>query len=223
MYRDYFYDREKKSFHMDQSILDDIKKLEPVVKESGYYSHMVTWAVEKDADEILKHMQFLSMTSGFTDEIYKKYDLDNKKYLINMLTTLYLENDEDSNEIIMGYKRPFGNSHVLGDVREELVYAGVIEEIEYDEDADDDYDEDDYQLEEEVIKEFSEFISDFYRGGFKVRWYGFNKVHDSWGYSDNNYWKNLGIDRVHSYLTSWEFSKSEAREIQIDKILDGTL
>lgn len=215
----YFYDDVSKSFDILPDILNKIKTLKSEVKESGYYEYMVTWSVVDDAEEVWKTMQFLSMTADFTDELIEKYNLTEKKYLINLLRSLYLDSDPDEKEVIMGYKRPFGNSHVLGDVREELEFLGIVKPLN-----DDDYDDYEYKLEDEILKEFSYFIVDFFGGGFKVKWYSFDKVYKSrLGSGDNEYWINLGIDRVHSYLSDWTFSKSEFREMQIDKLLDGTL
>jgi hypothetical protein len=121
----YFYDDASKSFDILPDILNKIKTLKSEVKESGYYEYMVTWSVVDDAEEVWKTMQFLSMTADFTDELIEKYNLTEKKYLINLLRSLYLDSDPDEKEVIMGYKRPFGNSHVLGDVREELEFLNL--------------------------------------------------------------------------------------------------
>lgn len=218
----YFYDvTEKKSFHFQPEILNEIKNLKATVKQSGYYDYMVTWPVDKDAEIIWRTMQFLSMTSGFTDELIEKYSLTtDKKYLVNLLRSLYTDNDTDEKEIIMGYKRPFGNSHVLGDVREELELLGIVKVL--DEDDEDSYD---YELENKILKEFSEFLIDFYSGGFKANWYAFDSFKEDRNIRryEDTYWADLGIERIHSYLFNWVFSKSEFREMQIDKLLDGTL
>jgi hypothetical protein len=220
----YFYNEEMKTFSFQPEILDKIKNLKSVIKESGYYDYMVTWSVDNDrenAETIWRTMQFLSMTSGFTDELIEKYSLTtDKKYHVNLLRTLYTDNDDDENDIIMGFKRPFGNSHVLGDVREELELLGIVKPL-----SDDEYDTYDYSLEEEVLKEFSEFIVDFYKGGFKPNWYSFETVKKDRRVRryDNTYWYDLGIERAHSYLENWIFGKSEYREIQLNKIFDGSL
>ena len=70
--------------------MNKIKTLKSEVKESGYYEYMVTWSVD-DAEEVWKTMQFLSMTADFTDELIEKYNLTEKKYLINLLRSLYLD------------------------------------------------------------------------------------------------------------------------------------
>jgi hypothetical protein len=131
---------------------------------------------------------------------------------------------------MMGYKRPFGNSHVEGDVKEELEICGVIEKKDYeDEDYDDYLDDYDYKLEKEVLKEFANFIMDFFAGGFELRWYGFEKpkmgqlgqrIMPNYD-AIEAYWKSFGMDRIHSHMTQWKPAKSELRAIVLDKILDN--
>lgn len=220
----YFYDDVMKTFSLQPEILDKIKNLKSEIKESGYYDYMVTWSVENDkenAEIIWRTMQFLSMTSGFTDELIEKYSLTtDKKYHVNLLRALYTDNDDDEHDIIMGFKRPFGNSHVLGDVREELEILGIVKPL-----TDDECDSYDYSLEDKILKEFSEFVVDFYKGGFKPNWYSFEtiKKDKSVRRYERTYWYDLGIERAHSYLENWIFGKSEYREIQLNKIFDGSL
>lgn len=229
----FFYKDGESSYIIDKKILDLIRDMDPKVTESGYYKYMVNWYPDIsffnrylnkdgfDVDDLWKSMQFLSMTADFTDEIIDKYNLSEKKYLINLLRILYLE--VDGNTISMGYKRPFGNSGVERDVRDELVHCGVKAQL-----TEDDYENGyDYAFEEEVLKEFSEFVVDFFKGGFKVRWYSFvnDNTKPRWGSNDSfianlNYWKNLGFDRTHSYLGDWRQSKSENREMRINDILN---
>ena len=120
----------------------------------------------------------------------------------------------------MGYKRLFVNSDVEGDVRDELVHCVVKAQL-----TEDDY-ENGYDYAFELLKEFSEFVVDFFKGGFKVRWYSFVNDNtkprcDNDSFMANlNYWKNLGFDRTHSYLRDWRQSKSENREMMINDILN---
>ncbi len=228
----FFYKDDVESYTIDKKILDVIRNMEPKVTESGYYNYMANWYPDIsffnrdlnkdgfDVDDLWKSMQFLSMTADFTDEIIDKYNLNEKKYLINLLRILYLE--VDGNTISMAYKRPFGNSGVECDVRDELVHLGVIPALTHD-----DYDDYDYDFEEEVIKEFSYFIIDFFKGGFKVRWHSFenDNTKPRWCSDDSfmaniKYWDNLGFDRTHEHLRAWRQSKSENREMKINEILN---
>lgn len=229
----FFYDWEERSYTIDKSVLEKVKTLQGKVEESGYYDDMVKWdfdGTDEELEDLWITMQFLAITAEPNSELITKYNLTEKKYLVNLMRLLYLDADnnggEEGNCVMMGYKRPFGNSHVEGDVREELEICGVIEKKD---EEDEDYEDDDYVLEREVLKEFSNFIMDFFAGGFEPRWYGFEKPKR--GLLGNRkmpdydaietYWKSFGIDRIHSFLTDWKPSKSEIRAIVLDKILDS--
>ena len=127
---------------------------------------MVKWdfyGTDEELQDLWITMQFLSMTAEPTAELVYKYNLTERKYLINLLRQLYLDtynsnvpffytsggpintrlsgisDTEDSNSVIMGYKRPFGNSNVKNDVKEELEICGVIEQKDYEDEDYDDY------------------------------------------------------------------------------------
>lgn len=229
----FFYDWEERSYTIEKSVLDKIKTLQGKVEESAYYNDMVKWhfdGTDEELQDLWITMQFLSMTANPTLELSEKYNLTNKKYLINLMRHLYLDvEDYEDRCIMMGYKRPFGNSAVEGDVREELEICGVIEKKDYeDEDYDDYLDDYDYGLEREVLKEFANFIMDFFAGGFEVRWYSFEKPKEVlWQRkmpdyeSIEKFYKSHGMDRIHSHMTQWRPAKSELRAIVLDKLLDN--
>lgn len=230
----FFYDWEERSYTIEKSVLDKIKTLQGKVEESGYYDDMVKWYFDGSDEELQDlwiTMQFLTMTAEPNTELFTKYNLTEKKYLINLMRQLYLDADNhgslEGNSIMMGYKRPFGNSTVEDDVKEELEICGVIEKKDYeDEDYDDYMDEYNYELEKEVLKEFANFIMDFFAGGFELRWYGFDKPKTGIGSPRQDYeaieeyWKGLGMDRIHSHMTQWKPAKSELRAIVLDKLLE---
>ena len=237
----FFYDWEERSYTIEKSVLEKIKNLKSKVEESSYYDDMVKWyfdgtdGTDEELQDLWITMQFLTMTAEPSVELIKKYNLTEKKYLVNLMRQLYLDADTgrydegEGNSIMMGYKRPFGNSHVEGDVREELEICGVIEKKdEEDEDYDDYLDDYDYVLEKEVLKEFANFIMDFFAGGFELRWYGFEKAKEGGsGFSPRRdydvieaYWKSFGMDRIHSHMTQWKPAKSELRAIVLDKLLE---
>ncbi len=233
----FFYDWEERSYTIKKSVLDKVKTLQGKVEESSYYDDMVKWyfdGTDEELQDLWITMQFLTMTAEPSVELIEKYNLTEKKYLINLMRQLYLDADNYDSEngkkyIMMGYKRPFGNSHVEGDVREELEICGVIEKKDYeDEDYDDYLDDYDYGLEREVLKEFANFIMDFFAGGFELRWYGFEKPKEGGsGFSPRKdykaieeYWKGFGMDRIHSHMTQWKPAKSELRAIVLDKLLE---
>lgn len=229
----FFYDWEERSYTIEKSVLEKVKNLQGKVEESGYYDDMVKWyfdGTDEELQDLWITMQFLSMTAEPSVELIEKYNLTEKKYLINLMRQLYLDADNhnslEGNSIMMGYKRPFGNSAVEGDVREELEICGVIEKKD-EEDEDYDYlDDYDYELEKEVLKEFANFIMDFFAGGFELRWYGFDKPKTGIGSPRQDYeaieeyWKGFGMDRIHSHMTQWKPAKSELRAIVLDKLLE---
>lgn len=230
----FFYDWEERSYTIKKSVLDKIKTLQGKVEESGYYDDMVKWyfdGTDEELQDLWITMQFLTMTAEPNTELSTKYNLTEKKYLVNLMRQLYLDadnhGDSEGNSIMMGYKRPFGNSAVEGDVREELEICGVIQKKDYeDEDYDDYMDEYNYELEKEVLKEFANFIMDFFAGGFELRWYGFDKPKTGIGSTRQDYeaieeyWKGFGMDRIHSHMTQWKPAKSELRAIVLDKLLE---
>lgn len=231
----FFYDWEERSYTIEKSVLEKIKTLQAKVEESSYYDDMVKWyfdGTDEELQDLWITMQFLTMTAEPTDKLIKKYHLnDKRKYLVNLMRQLYLDADNhgslEGNSIMMGYKRPFGNSAVEGDVREELEICGVIEKKDYEnEDYDDYLDDYDYGLEKEVLKEFANFIMDFFAGGFELRWYGFDKPKTGIGSPRQDYeaieeyWKGFGMDRIHSHMTQWKPAKSELRAIVLDKLLE---
>ena len=148
---------------------DDIVKIKNLIsskQESSYYDPQLTWRLQdnpqiKDADELSQLfvcMQLISMIAEPSQSILDKHNI--KDYHMALLRSLYLDfnedEDEDDDAIVMGYKRPFGNSDILDDVREEMVRYKAIPET-------DDDDNDDYELEQKVLEEFVDFLDDFYK------------------------------------------------------------
>lgn len=218
----FFYDWNERSYTIKKSVLEKVKTLQGKVEVSSYYDDMVKWyfdGTDEELQDLWITMQFLTMTAEPTNELFNKYNLVDRKYLINLMRQLYLDTDIACCNLMMGYKRPFGNSNVEGDVKEELEICGVIEKKDYE---DEDYN---YELEKEVLKEFANFIMDFFAGGFELRWYSFEKPKVS-GDKKNyhkieKYWEVFGIDRIHSHMILWRPTKSELREIVLNKLLDN--
>jgi hypothetical protein len=247
----FFYDWKERSYTIKESVLEKVKTLKGKVEQSVYYDDMVKWdfyGTDEELQDLWITMQFLSMTAEPTAELVYKYNLTERKYLINLLRQLYLDtynsnvpffytsggpintrlsgisDTEDSNSVIMGYKRPFGNSNVKNDVKEELEICGVIEQKDYeDEDYDDYINEYNYELELNVLKEFANFVMDFFSGGFELRWYSFEKPKSSGLTKDykeiKEFWNGFSIDRMHPHMTQWKPKKSELRDIILNKLL----
>lgn len=220
--RSIFSDINSAEYLIIDEVLNRIKTLKSKVVASGYYEYLVEWNSDFVDDYIT--MQFLSMLGKPNDELIEKYDLNNpnKGYLMSLLRLLYLdfgENEKWQNCIMMGYKRPFGNSNVLGDVREELERCGVLERS--------DEDDDNYDLEDKCLKEFSEFVIDFFKSDVIIQWYGFEKSaynYDNFKYKEfSEFWKKQGVGICHSYLADWHLSKSEIRDRKLTKILTNDI
>jgi hypothetical protein len=222
---DFFYYREaKKNFSISDDDIEKIKKLKSHrSNDSGYYDVMLEWRLE-DNKEIVSSkeefsrlfvaMQFISMTADIIKNNITKIDI--KDYHISLLRKLYLEfEDYDGVCITMGFKRPFGNSNVLGDVRNEIEKSKIRKDNLCD--WRDDYD---HREESNVLLEFIDFLEEFYQVGFYLKYKSFisdgnrifNTKHlkDNWGF----------IDRPHGYLSSWKINPSEIRNKKLEKILN---
>jgi hypothetical protein len=229
----FFYHDAKKTFSFSDIELEKISKLKSSIEESGYYNRMLVWKLEdnldvvKDIAELSKlfiTMQFLSMSASPTKELIKQMDV--KKWHMSLLRRLYLEFDDyDDNKIMMGYKRPFGNSYVIGDVREEMVkynYFSKLKNQHYNPIMFEDNYEDSPEEESELNK-FVDFLNEFYKGNFICHFNSFRC--DSYSFTReiiNPLWGNfphMHEYRAHSYMRSWDIDKSHMRNEKIEKIL----
>lgn len=125
---DFFYDS-KRNFEISESDIQDIKNLITSKHyDSGYYSTYLKWTNQSYTKDRLKHlylcMQFGCFFAKMSDEFIKEFNV--KKYHIEMIRHLHLDFDDDDNYINMGFKRPFGNSNVMGDIDTILSSNGVI-------------------------------------------------------------------------------------------------
>ena len=224
---DFFYGRSYlDKFHISQSDIEKVQKLKSRVSRSGYYKYMVEWHLSDNphiSDEIEFNrlwvvMQFISMTADVKE--IKKIEL--KEYHISLLRQLYLEYDDyrdDEIKIRMGYKRPFGNSSVLSDVGDEI----SLVDPNFDRNSDNQY------FEESVLKEFSIFLDEFFRGSFELKFNHFFCLGSMWGASTThiNKSKNVTYDwnikRSHSYLSYWSPDFNEIRESKINKLFENEI
>jgi hypothetical protein len=234
--RDFFYSgksRKKDSFQITDEDIKKIKKLKAHrSNRSGYYDVMLQWRLSdnkdivKDKNELSRlyvAMQFISMTGIIREDFIKSYNKPLEKYHINLLRGLYLDLSDysgDENLITMEFKRPFGNSHVLGDVRNEINKIQPMTQIQLE--------SEDYSREGEILLEFIDFLEEFFKGGFELKcnyfiYYGsdFSKqinyeiIKERWLYIDC---------QPHNYLcvrsSGWSFDISEVRNQKIEKILN---
>lgn len=229
---DFFYGgmdgRKKDSFQITDKDIEKIKKLKAHrSNQSGYYAVMLQWRladnkdIVKDKTELNRlyvSMQFISMTGIIKEDFIKNYKKPLKKYHIGLLRGLYLDLDDYSDDeivITMGFKRPFGNSHVLGDVRDEIDKVQPMTQIQLE--------SEDYSREEEVLLEFIDFLEEFFKGGFELKCGAFT-------YNGRDFSKPINYEPIkerwsyldcqpHYYLMNWSFDVSEIRNKKIEKVL----
>ncbi len=225
------------SFQITEDDLEKIKLLKSYISdESSYYDTMLMWRLQdnshiKDMEELSRlfvGMQFISMLADIDPKLQEKHNL--QKHHMALLRRLYLEfNDYDGDilGITMGCKRPFGNSHVLSDVKEEMDRYNGRHPIDDDEDEDDDNYE--YDKEAKVLSEFTDFLSDFYKGGFELQWKNFVFQSKYTSRIIPSIVKIIPIEwgtvltnrefRLHSYLDEWTLNPCEIRDKKIEIIL----
>lgn len=198
--------------------------------ESGYYDTMLQWRLSdnkhiKDGNELSRLfacMQFISMCAIIDEDFIKTYNNKKAPHFIEeyhklLLRRLYLEYDDYQDPCIsMGFKRPFGNSHVLGDVREEIDNVFKMTPLEYE--------SEDYGREEQVLNEFLDFLEEFYKDGFTMKCNHFVYV-NSRELNNPRLFDDLKKEwfyiegQPHHYLMDWHFDLSEIRNDKIEEIL----
>jgi hypothetical protein len=229
---DFFYGRSYlDKFHITEIDIEKVQKLKSRVSKSGYYKYMVEWHLSDNphiSDEIEINrlwvvMQFISMSA----DVKEIKSIELKKYHISLLRQLYLEYDDYRDDetlgefkIRMGYKRPFGNSSVLSNVGDEISLV----------DPNFDRNSDNQSFEESVLKEFSIFLDEFFRGSFELKFNHFFRLGPMWGASRAylNKSKNVttydwNIKRPHSYLSYWSPDINEIRESKINKLFENEI
>ena len=193
-------------------------------EKGSYYNHRIQWLLSdnlhvdnaEELSELFATMQFIVMTAGIKKDFLEKHP-EIKDYHINMLRRLYLFYDDEEIAISMGFKRPFGNSHVLGDVREEMNECGAKIDPE----------SHIYEVEDRELRIFIDMLDDYFRCGFDVEYRSFRYIgkdfnnRRSYGDVLSTEWGILNIPRPHPTLMDWRLDVSEVREKKINKILEN--
>jgi hypothetical protein len=214
---DFFYTPGGDSkFTITEEDLDKVKRLKSFISdESGYYDYMLQWRLKDNLDVVSNGeelsrlfvvMQFISMVAEVVDTKYVQ-DIH-----INLLRRLYLEYDDyDEPVITMGFKRPFGNSNVLGDIKVEYNRCHVSYRELTNEEANN------------ILIEFVDFLDNFYKGNFNLKLKSFRfEVNGYFDFSTRKKVTDFGPN-PHSYLFRWFVDKSEIRNNKINDILDEGL
>lgn len=220
-----FSECKRNIFNISREDISKIRQLKSYKSDqSGYYSTMLQWRYEDNKDIVTKEelnrlyvcMQFITMLGKMSDKFMQDHDV--KQYHINLMRQLYLDYDEyDDDCITMGFKRPFGNSYVIGDIGEEMDNCGVVVK-----DYDNNYLEDKC---EECLLQFVDILDNFMKE-FEMTFTSFFNARskDSLNVrydSAIEKWKKYGVDikRGHSYLRDWEPDHSYMRDLKIKEIL----
>ena len=197
--------------------IEAIRKLRFRMGESAYYSPMPIWSLEDNIElleetgltmnEIWKSVHFITMLGKHKDAtgIFGK-----------LLRRMYLDEDDDAEGFRPGYKRPFGNSDVLGDVREELIRAGFYgsltdeEEEELDEDC---------KEEQKVLEAYMKWLAEDFLKNFEIEYRAFEfKENSRWDHMSDEYWKERGVEDTPHILYGWRLDKSEVRNQKLNEI-----
>jgi hypothetical protein len=211
---------------------DDFSKIRKLKSyrsdESGYYSTMLQWRYSDNMDivsspeelsRLFVCMQFITMIGKMNDNFISKYNV--KEYHSNLVKLVYLEfYDGGDNCVTMGFKRPFGNSYVAGDIADEIRRCGI----------DGAYDEESDEVEEEfceiALQEFINILDNFMKE-FEMGFCSFKRLvsedlsnRRSFDRNTEN-WIKHGINPLHWNLRqSWAIDPSEVRDIKINNVLE---
>lgn len=228
---DFFYRPDAPLFRITPEHEEVIRNLKfEIETDGGYYDCQPRWSlkINKIPDnlslsDIHRAMQFITMTADIDGDIPNHFrDLLRRSYIDHYDSQNSLDGEES---ISLGYKRPFGNSHVLGDVREVMVdcgfYPGKTHEDFYNESGE----REDYTNEEVELRKFVEFLTNDFFKNFKVKYRSFvfqNRRSTVFNQDDYEYWTDK-LDTTHHILHNWILDPAEVRDEKLDKILDGGL
>jgi len=214
---DFFYlDNIPKSFTITDNHLKKLSKLEASIEEGSYYDYVVSWSLEdvsiEELSELYVVIQFLTMTAEIDPKFLENHP-EYQNYHVSLLRKLYLGFDEN---IHMDYKRPFGNSNILGDVAEEMnqfididsritpLDLNIVEKVE---------------KVKKALKTFSQMLVDLIKeNGFIVKYRFFSYNLKSSG--DYVFKKNTHPYLRNSHKFVWKVNISDQRDYLIDKILE---
>ena len=193
--------------------LDEIRAAGSTVMPSAYYRHMVIWETP-----LWKEIQMIAITARPKQWVVDKYS-ENIEVHLKLLSTIYIDEDEDEGRCMMGRKRPFGNSDVLGDVLEAMYEAGTIPTpIDEDGNQIDIIDED---AAESMLEEFTNFVRDFFKDGFVPTtnvFIGVGHVDTTNWHHNVREWESLGVKAMHHYLASWMPDKAAFRDLKLKEL-----
>lgn len=248
-----FYETDDKVVSVTNIVVDKIHRLKSHrADDSGYTPGgvMLQWRfidnqdvckTEDDFKSLYMPMQFASMVGIISNEFKEKYNVEYHHEALLRILYLDLDSDEDGILITTGFKRPFGNSYVEGDVAEEMkatfslfgkkefypynIKDGIElgeDDLEYDGNVNESLVEKEYyrflDILEAYMKEFTMLYTIFTGfpkviGGSRL----FRKPEDRFDWS--KYLPYFGNHRLHPYMENWCLDKSELRGEKIENII----
>jgi len=130
----YFYNNNHIKIKLQD--LKTIKKLKSKRKESSYIDNVMVW--ENTTNDISLILNLYARLCKIPSEFIFKYNI--KKYHIALIRRMYIDFEDSEKQSYMSFKRPYGNSNIIGDVAEEYIKSEKINDVN------DDWEDDNYTL-----------------------------------------------------------------------------
>jgi hypothetical protein len=231
-----FYNTQKSEFSVNHKLWNTFKNIKPLYyTNGGYYEKIICWSLPDDIDSGEISALLLLLFNNITEEDIKELDISNKvwRHFIGLFNRTYFEEGDDlfsDNDVSMAYKRPFGNSNIMGDVAEMMDYD--IDFIEMNPhllvDKDNEYYEEYMELDKKIdgdkINE-KEFFDNFYLVMIEIiqkydfKFTNYHLIRDN-EFSYNNYTESQGENILNISRTIFVPHISEFRDEIIDSILE---
>jgi len=135
MYNDigsrYFFSND--SIKLDLENIKIIKTIKSVRVKSAYVDKVMLW--ENSSNDICLILNVYARLCEIPEDFIKKHRI--KQYHISLIRRMYFGYDKYEKDTYLNFKRPYGNSYVIGDIAEEyLNYKNIDINLKYDEDDD---------------------------------------------------------------------------------------
>ncbi len=237
-----FYDSGGKVVSITPKIIDQLKRLKASRKDDSSYCPdgvMLQWSysdnqdVCKSEDEfkmLYMPLQFICMLGDLTSEFKNKHNVEYHHEALLRRLFLDLEND-DGLIITTGFKRPFGNSNVEGDVAEEMKVTYLLDNTKnyfpYKKILGEDDEACENILSSFVADEYLRFLTilEAYVKEFEMEYRVFEgsprrRIEDK-SFDWSKYVQpKFGRHTLHSYMENWKLAKSELRDEKIKDLIN---
>ena len=133
MYNDigsrYFFSND--SIKLDLENIKIIKTIKSVRVKSAYVDKVMLW--ENSSNDICLILNVYARLCEIPEDFIKKHRI--KQYHISLIRRMYFDYDKYEKDTYLNFKRPYGNSYVIGDIAEEYINYKNIN-LKYGEDDD---------------------------------------------------------------------------------------